>query len=253
MMRLAMTFGLLALLAAPGSSTAAAGDGPALYRTVTIVTGTGEESRHRGFAECLRQVLVKVAGDPRLAEDARVGGLAGEAANFVRDFGYRDRMAGIPVHDEQGTRDRPHFLTVEFEPARIDAALRALGRAPWPEPRPRVAVMLTVRTGDVAYVLASDGASGRDQREALEAAAERLGLPVVLPDTAMAAAGRRPQADVTVVGSLVWSDTALGWAAEWTFQAPDHSANWAEAGVSFDQAFRTMLGRAALILSGNQR
>jgi hypothetical protein len=102
-------------------------------------------------------------------------------------------------------------------------------------------------------VLASDGASGRDQREALEAAAERLGLPVALPDTAMAAAGRRPQADVTLVGSLVWNDTALGWAAEWTFEAPDHSANWTEAGVSFDQAFRATLGRAALILSGNQQ
>jgi hypothetical protein len=253
MMRLAMTFGLLALLAAPGFAMAAAGDGPALYRTVTIVTGTGEESRERGFAECLREVLVKVAGDPRLAEDARAGALAGEAATFVRDFRYRDRMAGIPVHDEQGTRDRPHFLTVDFDPAKVDAAVKNLGRTPWPEPRPRIAVLLTVRTGDTAYVLTSDGASGRDQREALEAAAERLGLPVVLPDTAMAAAGRRPEADVTLAGSLVWNDTALGWAADWTFQAPDHSAYWAEAGVSFDQAFRATLGRAALILSGNQR
>jgi hypothetical protein len=253
MMRLAMIFGLLALFAAPGLATAAADDGPALYRTVTIVTGTGEESRERGIAECLRRVLVKVSGDPGLAEDARVAALAGEAASFLRDFEYRDRMAGIPVHDEQGTRDRPHFLTVEFEPARIDAALRALGRAPWPAPRPRVAVMLTVQTGDVSYVLASDGASGRDQREALEAAAERLGLPVVLPDTAMAATGRRPQADVIVAGSLVWNDTALGWAAEWTLQMPGVSASWAEARVSFDQAFRTTLGRVALILSGNQQ
>jgi hypothetical protein len=162
-------------------------------------------------------------------------------------------MAGIPLHDEQGTRDRPHFLTVEFEPAKIDAALRALGRAPWPAPRPRVAVMLTVQTGDVTYVLASDGATGRDQREALQDGAERLGVPVVLPDAAMAAAGRWPQADVTLVGSLVWNDTALGWAAEWTFQAPDKTASWAEAGVNFDQAFRITLGRAALILSGNQR
>jgi hypothetical protein len=253
MVRLAMTFGLLALLAAPGLATTAAGDGPALYRTVTIVTGTGEQSRERGFAECLRQVLVKVAGDPGLAEDARVGGLSGEAASFVRDFEYRDRMAGIPVHDEQGTRDRPHFLTVQFEPAKIDAALRALGRAPWPAPRPRVAIMLTVQTGDVAYVLASNGGSGRDQREALEAAADRLGLPAVLPDMAMVATDRRPHGDVTVTGSLMWSDTALGWIAEWTFEAPDHTAIWAEAGVSFDHAFRTMLGRVALILSGNGR
>jgi uncharacterized protein len=32
--------------------------------------------------------------------------MAGQAGTFVADFDYHDRMGGIPVHDEQGTRDR---------------------------------------------------------------------------------------------------------------------------------------------------
>ena len=90
-----------------GRGTAAADNNDDLYRTETIVTGQGEENRGLGFAACLEQVVVKVSGDPRLLGDPGVAALAGQATTFVADFGYRDRMAGIPVHDEQGSRDRP--------------------------------------------------------------------------------------------------------------------------------------------------
>ena len=97
----------------------------------------GRGGRRFGFPLCLEQVLVKVSGDPRLIGDPEVATLAGQAATFVTDFAFRDRMAGIPVHDEQGTRDRPYDLTVRFDPAKIDAALRSLGREPWSASRPR--------------------------------------------------------------------------------------------------------------------
>ena len=164
-----------------GMAAAAADD---LYQARTIVTGQGEESGAVGFADCLQQVLVKVSGDPRLSGDPRIAALAGQAGTFVAVFDYRDRMAGIPVHDEQGTRDRPYDLTVSFDPAKVDAALRSLGREPWRGPRPRVAVLLGVRLAGATYVLAGDGARGRDQREALMAAAARFGIPMALPDEA---------------------------------------------------------------------
>ena len=58
---------------------------------------------------------------------------------------YHDRYEGIPVHDEQGTHDRPHDLTVDFDHAKIDAALVAMGSRPWLSPRPRLLVVLGVR------------------------------------------------------------------------------------------------------------
>jgi uncharacterized protein len=122
---------LLVVLLACGTSAAGADE---LYEARTIVTGQGEENRAGGFATALEAVLVKVSGDPRLLGDPRVEAMAGEAGSFVEAFRYRDRMAGIPVHDEQGTRDRPYDLFVSFRPGDIDALLRSLGREKWPTP-----------------------------------------------------------------------------------------------------------------------
>jgi hypothetical protein len=248
---------------------AAAGNVDGLYQARTIVTGQGEASRRVGFADCLEQVLVKVAGDPRLLDDPRVTGLAAKADTFVADFQYHDRMAGIPVHDEQGTRDRPYDLTVAFHPARIDAALRSLGREPWSVPRPRVVVLVAVRLG-TTYLLASDGERGRDQREALADAAERFGIPIALPDqAALTKAGLSYESlptfdlprldalagtmggDLAVGGSMLWSEEALGWIADWRLSAPGKTYRWQTRGVGFDDAFRDAMAGTAQILSGH--
>src|SRR5258708_31221082 len=101
-------------------------------------------------------------------------------------------MKGTPVHDEQGTRDRPFALTVAFDPPKIDAALRSLGRAPWPEPRPRLAVLLDVRDATAAYVLAEDGERAPGQRQALAAPAAKRRTAVRRPSTTLPAAARCP-------------------------------------------------------------
>ena len=85
-----------------------------LYTGLAYVTGQMEETRLPGFGRALEEVLVKVSGDARLGADPRVAALTGEAARYVETFSYRDRMADIPIHDEQGTRERPFELTVAF-------------------------------------------------------------------------------------------------------------------------------------------
>ena len=260
----------LAAMIMLGCGQASAAKVEDLYQAQTIVTGQGEESRRVGFPVCLQQVLVKVSGDPRLIGDPQVTALAGEAASFVTDFTFRDRMAGIPVHDEQGTRDRPYDLTVRFDPAKIDAALRWLGREPWQGPRPRLAVLVGVDIDGTRYLLARDGERGRDQREALLEAASRFGMPIVLPDeAALAAAGlsyAKLQAldpksldatagaiggDLALVGNLLWSERALGWVADWRMDAEGKRHRWQISGVSFDDAFRSAMSGAAQILSGH--
>jgi uncharacterized protein len=180
-------------------------------------------------------------------------------------------MAGVPVRDEQGSRDRPYDLTVSFDPAKIDAALRSLGREPWSTTsRPRLVVFLGVRIGTTSYVLASDGERGRDQRDALTAAAERLGMPMALPDqTALDEAGLSYQnlaradlssldatvkeigGDLALAGSILWSEEALGWIAAWRLAASGKMYRWQIRGVSFDEAFRNVMAGAAQILSGH--
>jgi hypothetical protein len=213
---------------------------------------------------------VKVSGDPRLEGDPRVAVMAGRTDTFVADFHHRDRMAGIPVHDEQGTRDRPYDITVGFHPARIDAALRSLGHEPWSAPRPRVVVLVAVRLGATTYLLASDGERGRDQREALADAAARFGMPMALPDQAAStkaglsyeslatadlprldAAARTMGGDLALGGSMLWSEEALGWIADWRLGAQGKSYRWRIRGVSFDDAFRNAMAGVAQILSGH--
>jgi uncharacterized protein len=268
--KIAASIGWLAALLALGCGTAGAADVDALYRARTIVTGQGEPGRSLGLAECLEQVLVKVSGDPRLIGDPRVVAMAKQAGTFVADFGYRDRMAGIPIHDEQGSRDRPYDLTVSFEPAKIDAALRSLGREPWSAPRPRLVVFLGVRLGATTYILASDGARGRDQRESLAAAAKRFGMPIALPDEAalaktglsyrdlpapdlprLDATAKTMGGDLALAGNMVWNEEALGWVADWRLGSRGESYRWQIRGLGFDDAFRNAMAGAAQILSGH--
>jgi uncharacterized protein len=260
----------LAAMVALGSGNASGANVDDLYQCQIIVTGQGEESRRFGFPVCLEQVLVKVSGDPRLIADPEVAILAGQTATFVADFAFRDRMAGIPVHDEQGTRDRPYDLTVRFDPAKIDAALRSLGREPWGASRPRIAVFVGVELGGTTYLLGRDGTRGRDQREALGEAAARYGVPMTLPDrAALAAAGlsysglqaiglgrldaitRTIGGDLALAGSMLWSEKALGWIAHWRMDTGGQSYRWQIRGVGFDDAFRSAMSGAAQILSGH--
>lgn len=271
--RLATLVLILGLTAAsPASRRVEAADAAAehLYQARVLVTGQREDTRAVGLARALGQVLAKVSGDPRLPDDPRVAEMAArEAGALVLGFRYRDLLEGVPVHDEQGTRDRPHELTADFDPARIDATLRSLGSAPWTAARPRLVVFLRVRTGAGPYVLAGDGERGRDQREALADAAYRFGVPATLPtgaalaeagltvDTLPAAgpsrldaAAREAGGDLALSGSLTWSEEALGWVADWRLAANGGDHRWGERGVGFDEAFRRGVGGAARILSG---
>jgi len=257
---------LLVLLGA-GAGAAEVGD---LYQAQIVVTGQGETNRLRGFALCLEDVVVKVSGDPRLIGDPRLAPLAQQAAALVAGFSYHDQMSGTPLRDEQGTRDRPYDLTVRFDQAKIDAALRGLGIAPWTAARPRLAVLVGMRNGRAATLVSSDDERARNQREALEAAASKRGLPIVLPSTrALAIAGltveqlpgadfSRLQAvadatggDVALVGTLVFVEKSLRWSADWRLAWQGTTYRWRITSTTFDDAFRQAMTGAAQILSGH--
>jgi uncharacterized protein len=236
-----------------------------LYQARTIVTGRGEENRLRGFPLCLEDALIKVSGDPRLIDDPRLGLLQAQAQTFVVSFEYHDRMAGLATHDEQGTRDRPYDLIVHFDRDKIDAALKSLGLTPWTTPRPHVAVLVGMKQAAAKFVLTRDG-NHAGPNESLAAAAEKRGIPILIPSTQElgthgiawedltgdpAAITRALGADVALAGQLIWDEQELGWAASWSLAASGGLHRWQIRGVTFDAAFRNALGGAAQILSGH--
>ena len=188
----------------------------------------------------------------------------------MRSFRYRDRMEGLPVHDEQGTRDRPYDLIVDFHPDRIDTVLHSLDREPWPAERPRVAVFLAVRNIAASYLFAEDSSRDNGQRKSLQTAARRTGIPVTLPNEAaltaadidletlwkaepssLAAAAKALGADLPLAGSMQFSDAVHGWIADWRLASQGRTYRWQVRGVNFDEAFRSAMRGAAQILSGN--
>ncbi|WP_244507959.1 DUF2066 domain-containing protein [Mesorhizobium sp. ORS 3428] len=239
-----------------------------LYQAQTIVTGTGEVNRQIGFKDCLEKVLVRVSGDQRLLQRPEMLALRDKAADFVASFRYHDRLEGIPIHDEQGTHDRPHDLTCLYKPAVVDKLLAQLGSKPWPGERPPIAVFLTAEQGTKHFVLTADEDRGKTMRESFANATVPLLMRVSFPkteqlddldDKALRAAdmarldrlARQAGADRALAGSIVWSDKELGWIADWRLSNRGKTYQWQARGVSFDEAFRVAVRGAAQILSGN--
>ncbi|MFL6713205.1 MAG: DUF2066 domain-containing protein [Sulfurifustis sp.] len=263
-----MLLGLLSVVA-PRDTAAVEVDG--LYDAETIVTGQGEAERLRGFRIGLAEAIVKLSGDAQSVRSARVQQLLTRAGDFVEHYEYEDRMKGIPIHDEQGTRDRPHYLRMTFKRAEMDQALQMLGLPRWGSDRPRVIVWLGIKDSVRSYVLDSETEFGLGQREVLKSVARQRGVPLVLPapgaraETSVAypdvARGDLPRlraasnpygADALLYGTLVMDKNGY-WTAVWNLDWNNRVRRNEMTGVTFDVALREAIERAAKIFSTSAR
>lgn len=261
-------FALFLVMVSVASVAAAARSGRAqdmsnLYQATAVVTGSDRRNRPTGFARCLREVLVKVSGEPRLSHDPRVDRLAAEADLFVASFDYVDQLAAYHHHDDQGTYDRPFNLTVHFAPALIDKVLADLGERPWRGQRPAIVPVLTVRGYTAAYLLSAESPGGADQRGAFADVARDFGMHVRFPtDADFAAWGvtmgqfPSPQAapspdQALVAGTLAFQRAVPGWAGSWRMRYHGVDYAWGIQGVNFDEAFRDLVGGVVRVASGH--
>jgi len=165
--------GLLVALAASPAGAVAVDD---LYSVRVEVVGKGEQARRDGFQEGLERVLVRVTGRDRVLDDDGVEALLDEPAHFVQQYRYR------PIDDADAANDQEtpsHHLEVTFARSRVDSALDERGITVWGTQRPELLVWLAVDDGQRRYIVSADGNSRvQDQ---LAAAAQRRGLPLLLP------------------------------------------------------------------------
>jgi hypothetical protein len=241
-----------------------------LYRAQAMVTGQGEANRIIGFASCLEDVLIKVSGAQKLAGDRRLAAYKSKAKGLVRAFSYHDQMSGTPTRDEQGTRDRPYDLIVDFDEKKIDDILKALGLKPWLSRRPVLGVFVEMQQGLKKHMVTADADQTELQRESLLDAAGKRGMTIVLPSVAalaklrindvelgtmtsstLASVAAEQGGEIALVGRLVWVDRELGWATQWQMDWRSRTHRWQVRGVTFDEAFRRGIGGAAQILSNN--
>lgn len=269
-MKLSPLKGLIWLiaLALVAAIPANAGETGELYQAATIVTGERDETRYPGIRECFERMMQKVSGNPDIIQRPGFSDVAARSRGMVWSYTYHDRMFGRPLGDEQGTRDRPFDLTVQFEQKMVDEALASLGSKPWPEPRPKLVVVVGVRDMVRSYMLASDEPHGSDMRDAFADASARFAMPIVFATTVdltgaalsfdalarpnaaqLQDIARKVKADHILAGRIEWVAKEHGWHANWTVADVPASAPWQISGVNFDAAFRSAIGGAAHVLS----
>jgi len=201
----------------------------ATIRATLVPAETQLAARHIGLLAIAGLFRVPVDRWPRVRillakDDPRTQELAAHADRYVACFGYADMMAGIPLHDDQGTYDRPHKLTVYFDPARINALLAQLGDRPWRGERPVVVPLLLVHgPKPPPYLLSAEIPAGEEQRGSFATAAGQFGIHVRIPnDAELVARGASVDhlpsfspplrgGEAVVTGTLDWSETLPGW------------------------------------------
>ena len=247
-----------------GADSTSAQDDADLYTAVAFVTGTEEPERSRGFRDGFKQAIVKLTGNAGLANSSRLAPYLHEAADLVASFEYEDRMKGIPVHDEQGTRERPHFLRIVFARSKLDNALVELSLTKWPVPRTRLAVLLAVDVPKGSFVLTRTGQNGYGQREVLKSVSDKRAIPISLPadDGGIAAsdielnwtkqiefAASSAGAECPLSGTLKLDAQGIYWNMRWTLRCRGKSTSWSLDGVTYDVALASGLEESARILS----
>ncbi|UCI18401.1 DUF2066 domain-containing protein [Mesorhizobium sp. B2-1-8] len=253
---------LLTFLSWFAFAVAAHADDDVLYRSKVIVTGDREETRVPAIPQGFELAAQKLTGNPDIGQNPAFSSLATGAPGMVWSYTYHDRMFGTPIHDEQGTRDRPFDLTFQFDRKRMDHAMGVLGERPWLGARPKLALVVEVTDMARSYVLAADGAHGSELRASFEDASARFAIPIIFAKEADLSAIAQEQldamsheslarlksrlgADAILVGHLDWETNEPGWHAVWRMPLSTEDTRWEVAGVNFDAAFRNAIGGAA--------
>ncbi len=251
-----------ALVLAASTAPALAQESAALYQATAIVTGVDMRQRPLGFSTTLMEVLVKVSGAPRLRRDAAAIALTKQADKYVDDFAYVDPRAGLLHHDDQGTYDRSHELTVRFNRAKIDAALTTLGAPVWRGPRPVLTPVILVRNREpTPFLLSSETPRGAELRETMVRLAAENGVGVRFPTEAEFASwgvgligpptplGSPEPGRLQIAGTLSWNVQAMGWIGAWRLWQGQNERSWDIKGVSFDLALANLIEGAVAVAS----
>ena len=216
----------VALLAA---APAWAGQVVNLYQTETLVSSQSSRERAQAATDGLAEVILRISGTQEsLRAPAIIDGMR-RAQNYIHEFQYASTDETITIDDKEVAASR---LILRYSPQAVERLLRQARLPMWPANRPSL----------LLWLVKDDLAQGRhlvgktDAAEALaafEAAAERRGLPLVVPlldledrvalpgdaawalsEPAIRKASSRYQSDAILVGR--YSRTSRGeWRAAW--------------------------------------
>lgn len=238
---------LLLAVIMPGMASAVTVEG--LYQVQVPVVDTSPESQQTAYAEGLKQVLARVAGNPDVLQSDQVDALLDSAESLVQAYQYQTSPEGNDV------------LTITYSAVGVNRALANMQVPVWGANRPLTLGWVAVDSGRDRWVLTADDdnldARGRWSRAFREAAVQR-GLPFALPP-----ADVRDQRDLTsdirgqfmeslrttssayphnLISVVNVSRQGSGWEASWRLDGPAFS----ETGEVRDAASSESLASAVI-------
>jgi hypothetical protein len=216
-----------------------------------------DEDREAAFAAALSEVLVRLTGRRDAASRPEAGALLANAAAYAQQF----------------RQPAPDRLWVAFDGATLESEAARLGLPIWGADRPLTLLWVAMDAGGGRRFVVASGAEQRREaelRDALEAAAEQRGIPVMFPlmdaeDRARASfaevwggfedsireASRRYGADAILVGRLSAEDPGFG---RWTLLENNGAQRWTgSAAESIGRVADLFAGRFAVVSSGESR
>ena len=148
---------------------------PDLYQgTVSVNSRENTQERNRAFGDAMRQVLLKVTGNPEVLSQAVVRRAISNADDYVDTWSYRT----ISTEEEGETAIE---LSVSFfEPEVLDL-LALAGVAIWPENRPYTLVWLVVQDELGERELHGSSSADSEVSILLERESGIRGLPLLMP------------------------------------------------------------------------
>lgn len=142
-MRRIWLFGLLLSLVMPLTASD-------VYTGEVPVSGQDEASRQVAMAEALKQVLIKVSGDPSAAQRAEVQSALANPGPLIQAFYYRQDV------DRSGpTPTLKLYYAANFEPRAINKLVNSSGLSRWARERPTLMVWVVSDAGGASDFLGS--------------------------------------------------------------------------------------------------
>ncbi len=213
-----------------------------LYSAEVAVDGQSAEQRTDGIKRAFAQMLVKVTGNRDVARRPELQDDIDQAQHYVQQFRYRLAAGQSPAEGEAS-----RLLTVQFDMAAVQRLLRERRLPVWGENRPSGLVWLGIETQGQRRVIRPE----QDQAllAAMTAAAEKRGLPLLLPlmdledqtgiqvadlwgdfEQNIRRASQRYTPDLIVTGRMTRLSGQL-WRVTWRLYHGDRLSNWRDEGA----------------------
>ena len=134
-----------------------------LYQVHEPVASQQPDERSAGLSRALQTLVLRLTGDPRAAQSGALAGYFKDPQQLISQYGYEN---GPPL-----------ALVVDFDPVSVDNALRQAGLPVWGANRPSLLAWWLNESATGSNLVGGS----QDSAAPLNRAAQRRGLPLLLP------------------------------------------------------------------------